>query len=205
MTRQSITLVPDVDPAAVALVTPERSLTWNELEQRARMLANALVGAGVGPGSVWAVLLHNRAEWAEVLMGNARAGSRYVPLNWHLTPRELAELLVDSGAAVLVTEPSLVEAAREAAARACVDRVIVVGEEYETWLADVGDEPPLEGPVGSPLQYTGGTTGRSKGVTRADMSGTASDWRRLLGGWARLVRMPEHGVTLSSTPLSASR
>ncbi len=201
MTRQSFTLVPDVDPAAVAVITPEWTLTWSELEQRARLLANALIGAGVGPAGVWAVLLHNRAEWAEVLMGNARAGSRYVPLNWHLTPHELAELLVDSGAALLVTEPSLVDPAREAAALAGIEQVIVIGDEYETWLAAAGDEPPLEGPVGSPLQYTGGTTGRSKGVTRADMSGTASDWRRLLGGWARLVRMPEHGVTLTSTPL----
>lgn len=201
MTPQRRILIPGVDPGAVAVTTPDRQLTWDELERRGRQLANALDDAGIGSGDVWAVLLHNRVEWPEILMGNARAGSRYVPLNWHLTAGELAELLTDSGAELILTEPALIESALEAAAIAGIERIVQVGDDYESWLTDAGDEPLDERRVGSALLYTGGTTGRSKGVTRADMAGDASDWRRLLGGWARLVRMPEHGVTLASTPL----
>ncbi len=60
---------------------------------------------------------------------------------------------------------------------------------------------PTERSVGTALLYTGGTTGRSKGVTRSDTDGNASDWSRFYGGWGRLVRMPPAGVTLVSTPL----
>jgi long-chain acyl-CoA synthetase len=69
------------------------------------------------------------------------------------------------------------------------------------WLSDASDTPPSERGVGSPLLYTGGTTGRSKGVTRSDQAGHASDWRTLWAGWGRLVRMPTEGTTLSTTPL----
>ncbi|MDJ0769578.1 MAG: AMP-binding protein [Ilumatobacter sp.] len=202
MTRpQRRTLVDGVDPDALAIVGPDRSLTWSELEVRGRRLANALDAAGFGPGNVWSVLLHNRSTWAEIAIGNARAGSRYVPLNWHLTPRELADLLVDSGARLVLTEPDLLDRATEAARLAGVDRIVVVGDEFEAWLGDADDEPPSERQIGTPLLYTGGTTGRSKGVTRSDRDADASDWARLWGGWGRLVRMPTDGRTLTTTPL----
>lgn len=194
-------LLPDGDADGLAVITDERSFTWDELERRACRLAHALDHAGVGHGGIWAVLLHNRAEWPEIVLGNARAGSRYVPLNWHLTAGELAELLNDSGATVLLVEPSLREVADEAAEIAGVTRVIEIGDEYEAWLSDAGEQPPTERRIGSPLLYTGGTTGRSKGVTRSDQAGPASEWRALWGGWGRLVRMPAEGITLTTTPL----
>ena len=194
-------LLPARDPDGLAVITDGRSLTWDELERRACRLAHALDNAGVGHGGVWAVLLHNRAEWPEIVLGNARAGSRYVPLNWHLTAHELAELLNDSGATLLVVEPSLRQVADEASAIAGVTRIVEVGDDYESWLSDASDAPPTERPVGSPLMYTGGTTGRSKGVTRSDQAGPASDWRTLWAGWGRLVRMPTEGTTLATTPL----
>ena len=201
MANQRDALVVGPDPDAIAVTTPDRQLTWGELEARARRLANALDRLDLGGGGTWAVLSHNRVEWPEIVMGNARAGSRYVPLNWHLTAAELAELLVDSGAALLVTDPTLATVGRAAAERAGVSLVIELGPDYEAWLLDAGDAAPTERAVGSALMYTGGTTGRSKGVNRSDMAGDASDWHRLLGGWARSVRMPERGVTLSTTPL----
>jgi len=194
-------LLPDVDPDSTAVTTTERSLTWGELEQRACRLANSLDATGIGKGGVWAVLLHNRVEWPEIVLGNARAGSRYVPLNWHLTANELAELLTDSGATLLVVDPSLRQAADAAAEIAGVTHIIELGDEYEGWLSEASDEPPSERQIGSPLLYTGGTTGRSKGVTRSDQAGPASGWSTLWAGWGRLVRMPTEGTTLASTPL----
>lgn len=188
-------------PGEVAVTAAQGSLTWDELERRACRVANALDAAGVGGGGVWAVLSHNRIEWPEIMLGNARAGSRYVPLNWHLTAGELAELLVDSGAGLLVVDPALRAAAVAAAAIAGVERVIELGDEYEAWLHDAPDTPPTERPIGSPLLYTGGTTGRSKGVTRSDQSGPASNWSRMWAGWGRLVRMPPQGRMLVTTPL----
>ncbi|MFW2335765.1 AMP-binding protein [Ilumatobacter sp.] len=205
MSTQRASLVDGTEPNAVAVTTPDRTLTWAALERRARQVANALDGEGVGEGGIWAVLLHNRAEWPELIMGNARAGARYVPLNWHLTAGELAALLIDSGAELIVTEPALLEWARAAAAETAETagdlRIIQVGDDYESWLDAAGDDVPTERSVGTALLYTGGTTGRSKGVTRSDTDGNASDWSRFYGGWGRLVRMPPAGVTLVSTPL----
>lgn len=199
--RQPLRLFHVDDPHSIALADPERRLTWDEFEDRAIRLANALAGSGVAPGDRWAVLLHNRVEWGEIAVGNARAGARYVPLNWHLTPGELAELLRDSGAVLVVTEPDLGDAAHQAAALAGVDRVIVLGPDYEEWLAAASAEPPTDRQIGSPLMYTGGTTGRSKGVNRSDQNVPASRFADVWPGWGRLVRMPAHGRLLATTPL----
>lgn len=198
---QSFRLIADVDPDAVAVITEARSFTWSEIERRGCRLANALESTGIGGDGIWAVLLHNCAEWPEIVLGNARAGSRYVPLNWHLTANELAELLVDSGAQLLLVDPSLRDAGERAAAIAGGVPIIELGDEYEAWLAEASDQPPTERAIGSPLMYTGGTTGRSKGVTRSDQAGSASDWRLMWSGWGRLVRMPTEGTTLTTTPL----
>ncbi len=80
-----------VSPDAEALWTEERSLSWTELEARSRRFAQGLRKAGVDEGETWAVLATNRFEWGEMSIGNGRAGSRYVPLNWHLTAAEITE------------------------------------------------------------------------------------------------------------------
>ncbi len=191
------------DPAGEAVWTPTATLTWVELENRALRLAHALGTRGVAPGERWAVLAHNRVEWPEFLIGNARAGTRMAPLNWHLRDRELAELLVDSGARLLVVDDSLEETGRRAAEMAGLDAdaVMVLGSTYESWLAGSPDSPPSERPMGSSLLYTGGTTGRSKGVTRSDASGPVSRWADRGSAWGSQARLPGRGVGLVTTPM----
>ena len=162
-------LVAPSDPSAVAVIGPERSLTWEQLERRSRQLAQALDGAGVGVGGVWGVLARNRCEWAEFQLGNARAGSRVVPLNWHLTPVELTALIDDSGCRLIVVDPDLRAVAEEAAAGTTVTRIIELGDEYESWLVDAGDGLLTARAAGTALMFTGGTTGKSKGVTRPEL------------------------------------
>lgn len=187
-------------PEAEAVWTEDRSLTWEELEERARRFASGLRGEGVGPGGAWGVLARNRFEWAELAIGNGRAGAHYVPLNWHLTAPEIAELLVDSASALLVVAPDLAEVGRAAAEQAGLVRVLVLGEAYETWLAGQDDAPLPDGPLGSPLQYTGGTTGRSKGVVRSDAGGRASTLAAGYTAWGSLVGAPEEDRVLLCTP-----
>ncbi len=198
--HQKYLLVDTDDPGAIAVEAPERSLTWDQLEQRARQLANALQGSGIGAGVVWGVLAHNRAEWPEFYLGNGRAGARLVTLNWHLTASELSDLIVASKAMLIVVEPGLVDRVREVAEHNNV-QLIVLGQGYEAWLDEAGDQPLTERRVGSPMLFTGGTTGKSKGVNRSDQKGNASDWAMIWDGWASLVRMPVEGPMLLSTPL----
>ncbi len=204
---QPLHLIEVDDPSAVAVSYGGETITWSALEERARRLARAL-NADVGPGQAWAALAHNRIEWAEWVLGNARAGTRMVPLNWHLTANELADLLTDSQARLLITEPSLAEVAREAAELVGGVRVLIVGGQsddpaaaYETWLSTTDDEPLSERTAGSPMLFTGGTTGRSKGVTRSDHTTPVAAWSSRWSGWGRLVEKPSTGTTLITTPL----
>ena len=85
-----------------AIWTPIASLTFEQLEDRSRRVANGLHARGVGSGQAYGILATNCVEWPELVLGNVRAHTRYVPLNWHLTAGEIAELLVDSGSRLLI-------------------------------------------------------------------------------------------------------
>jgi len=195
-------LMSPIDPMTAAVIASDRVLSWDEVETRARRLARALDGAGVSLGDVWGVLARNRVEWAEFSLGNARAGSRIVPFNWHLTAVEIAALMDDSACRLVVVERDLRSLVEDAASNAgTIETIIELGPEYEAWLDDAGDEVLDERPSGSPLMFTGGTTGKSKGVTRAELGAGISNFAATWGGWGSLVRMPEHGATLITTPL----
>jgi long-chain acyl-CoA synthetase len=190
-------------PHTVAVVADGGSLTWAQLEERARRVANQLAAAGLAPGDPWALLAHNRLEWAELFLGNVFAGTRYVPLNWHLTVPELEYLLTNSGATMLVVDPANEEKGRAAAAAVGIpaDRVLVLGPEYEAWRDAGADTQPANTVAGSPLLYTGGTTGASKGVIRADSGVPIDRWVIGSGMWGGFVRMPDAGTLLVTTPL----
>ena len=193
-------LSPAVDRDAAAVRLGGESRSWDEVEQRARRLARAL-DADLGAGGIWAVLSHNRTEWAEWGLAMARSGTRLVPLNWHLTATEIAALLSDSGTSLIVVGPGLEDLASEAAAIAGVGRIVRVAHDYEDWIGAHTDEPLDNRASGSPMLFTGGTTGRSKGVTRSDQSAPVSTWPKVWGGWGDLVQKPTDGPTLISTPL----
>lgn len=188
------------NPDGEAVWTPTATQTWSELEGRARQVAQAIRAEGVEPGDAWGLLANNRIEWAEILVGNARSGARYVPLNWHLTAGEVAELLEDSGSSFLLIDPENETVGREAAAIAGIERVILLGADYDAWVSAQSEAPLPDCTAGAPLQYTGGTTGRSKGVNRSDQGGPASDAFGPMNRWGQLVGMPESGRGLLCTP-----
>ncbi len=202
-TAQPLFVLPRTSQEAdsVAVWTEQGSLTWAVLEARARRVAQGLRTEGVGEQDAWAILARNRLEWPELALGNARAGSRYVPLNYHLTVAEMAELLTDSASKLLVVGSDDEAVGREAAAAVGIDRIIVLGSDYETWLSEQSPEPLAECPAGAALQYTGGTTGRSKGVIRSGASVTASELARPFAQWGRMTHMPESAQMMLVTPI----
>src|ERR1039458_1771196 len=94
-------------PDRVALIAPDAAggvtaRTYGELNDRAQRLAEVLVAHGAGPGRPVASAVRNGLEPFEVATAAAMAGAPFLPLNWHLKSAELAYLLEDSGAAVMV-------------------------------------------------------------------------------------------------------
>lgn len=190
-----------------AIVCGDRRETYGELDTRTNRLANALVDVGVAPLERVAVMLPNGVEILEVGLATAKAATVVVPVNWHLKRDELAWILVDSGAEVLVTHASLLGEALPALDTVPGCRLVVVGEDdgsdargYERVLANARDTRPDR--VGFETAefffYTSGTTGRPRGVERdSPKPGAPSTSRALAAMWG----FTEDDVWLAASPL----
>jgi fatty-acyl-CoA synthase len=151
-----------------AIVDGERRFTYAEFGGRAHRLAGLLKREGVQPGDRIAALCPNSHVMLEMHNGVPMANCALVPINVRLAPREIAYILENSGARILVAASEFAEAARTVADAAAA-RVILAGDEsteYEQLLAS-SDPCPTE-PVDEmsllAINYTSGSTGQPKGV-----------------------------------------
>lgn len=175
-----------MQPGATALRFAGSTTTWAELARRVSGLAGALHRRGVGAGDRVMILMLNRPEFVEACLAATMLGAIAVPVNFRLTPPELAYLVDNCGAGVLITEPLLAPVAaavREIAP--AVSAVIVAEAEtddsvlgYEDLVAeDPSPAPRVDVPNDSPalIMYTSGTTGHPKGavLTHANLAGQA--------------------------------
>ena len=162
----------ETTPSKAALVLGDDVRTYAELADRAARLATVFHDRGVpsdGTGAV-AVMVPNSFEFFETAFGACRVEARFLPVNWHLKSDELAWILADSGAQVLVAHPSLKEYVDVALEQTPSCSVLWTGEEYERAIASA-DPWPTEG-WRSPafIFYTSGTTGRPKGVVHGGLT-----------------------------------
>ena len=149
-----------------------RQVTYAELGQGVRALASGLAARGFSKGDVLAVYMPNVPEYAIAFHGAASAGGKCTTVNPLYTANELTHQLEDSGARFLLTVPPFLEAAREAAERAGIDELFVLGEgEGATPVTELlGDPSQAPEPDIDPdadlavLPYSSGTTGLPKGV-----------------------------------------
>jgi long-chain acyl-CoA synthetase len=160
----------------IAVIDGDTSVTFREFARRCRLLANGLRTLGLERNDRVAILAANRAEYLEAYVGIPTGGFVIVPLNTRHALPELEYALRDSGARVLITD-------RPAGGlRGLVERVVTIGDEYESLLA-AGDGPadganPVSDSDLAGLFYTGGTTGAAKGVmlTHGNLVANARHW-----------------------------
>ncbi len=96
-----------MQPNDTALRHLGATTTWIELERRVTALAGALHRRGVGFGDRVLILMLNRPEFVESFLAVNKLGAIAVPVNFRMTPAEIAYLVSDSAAEVVVTEPVL--------------------------------------------------------------------------------------------------
>ncbi len=82
-------------------------MTWAQLRERVAALAGALNRRGVGFGERVMILMLNRTEFMESVLAINMLGAIAVPVNFRLTPAEIAFLISDCEARLLITEPVL--------------------------------------------------------------------------------------------------
>ena len=96
-----------MQPDATALRFLGQTTTWGDLDRRVTALAGALSRRGVGFGDRVLILMLNRTEFIESVLAANLLGAIAVPVNFRMTPPEIAFLVSDCEARVVVTEPVL--------------------------------------------------------------------------------------------------
>jgi long-chain acyl-CoA synthetase len=164
--------------------------TTDQIADRVRRLSGGLRAAGVGPGDRVVVCMANCPEVSITYHAIWRAGAVATPVLFLLSEDELRHVLTDSGAVLVVTTTEFLAKVLAAAGSAPGIRGVVVAGDRDA-PADSAipllDFAALESadPAGrldrdpdslAALLYTGGTTGRSKGVMISHNALSAAAW-----------------------------
>jgi long-chain acyl-CoA synthetase len=184
-------------PHDLALDDLTRRRTWAELVDRATRLGHVLRDdLGLEPGTHLASLMGNRVEWFELTLATLLTGLWLVPVNTHLQRDEIADVLGDAHASVVLTDDANRAAALDAGAHA----IVGIGTELDARIAAASAAPfPLDAPPGGRMMYTSGTTGRPKGVKRA-LPPTVAGYLDVLQSMGRAVGLDGSGPHLLTGP-----
>ena len=191
-------------PDAPALEFEGTSVSYGELDRRSSQVANALRSAGVQAGDRVAFIDKNGLEWFEVTFGLAKIGAVNVSVNWRLAPAEMAQVIGDAQAHVVIVGTEFFGHIEKVAAELpSVETIIAIGAHddwpaYADWAgAQAADDPGVQATSGDVAfqLYTSGTTGLPKGVMLTNANffggviGIAEQWRFSTDS-VNLVMMP---------------
>jgi long-chain acyl-CoA synthetase len=172
------------------LVSGERYLSPTALRANAHKAASAMHHMGIWQGDVVALLLRNDFVYFEATQGAGLLGATTVPMNWHMTPEEIAYILDDCDAKLVIAHSDLLT---EAVLSVCLGREVVAVEtpreivsayrmtedalklpgalaEWYSWISAYPAWTEEPRAMSQPMFYTSGTTGMPKGVRRKGVS-----------------------------------
>lgn len=199
-------------PEREAVVDGAERLGWRELARQARRLAGGLRRAGVEPGDRVASLLVNGIPFCLAVFAAAELGAVLVPLNTKLRRDELAFMLRNAGARVLLANPEWYEEIAPVRAQLPCTAYVLTAERPPAGTRPFAalleaPEPPGPAPTAAAaddapafILYTSGTTGRPKGavLTHANVLHSCLNYQRVYGlrdGERSLVTVPLFHVT----------
>ncbi|WP_309606388.1 AMP-binding protein [Phenylobacterium sp.] len=164
----------DLKPDAVFIHDPSgKTHTFGKVNASANRIVRLLRAHGLEDGDSVALVCSNRVEFVEVLAATQRAGLRITPVNWHLNADEIGYIIKDCEAKAVFCEARVATAC--AAVAQCPDlrvKVAIGGPidgflDYDATLAELHGSDIDDPTLGNAMMYTSGTTGRPKGVYRA--------------------------------------
>ena len=176
----SYTLASILDRAArlygerTAIIDGDCNWNWSEYVHRIACAASVLHSMGIRPGQRFAIISHNSCQVAELINAGYWMGAVPVPINYRLAPAEMAYILTDADIRLLVIEDRFSALLDDACFSDWSKNILLLSRrKVESSLPQYLDRMEAENPaaihVSDPdddalLLYTGGTTGRSKGV-----------------------------------------
>ncbi|MCL6574946.1 AMP-binding protein [Kyrpidia sp.] len=203
-----------------ALVYRSQVYSFSELYRDSLRFASALNRMGLGKGDVIAIHLFNMPQYVIAYYGILLSGAVFTPISPLLPVDDVAFQLRDSEASALITHERLAGVARQAVEGTGVKRVFVTGDEEmgppfrpidtgslgDGWLSlgkVLCQESPMEPDVPfrpeedlAHLAYTGGTTGRPKGVMLTHRHVVANTVQYAAWGTGCLPRVEDGGLVL---------
>ena len=196
------------DHPAIVMAGSGETVTYGEMDQTANRFARLLRGRGLARGDRFAMLMENNALYLQLVWGSQRAGTMMVPISTRLTAPEIAYILRDAGARLLVTSIECADVAGRLRTECPECEALVLGsggeDDLEAALA-AQDSAPIADPLpGQYMLYSSGTTGRPKGIKpRPPESDDVLAVNPLVGLAVMGAGMPADGsmVYLSPAPL----
>ena len=144
-------------PDRLAVVSGDTRLTYRELETRANAIAARLQASGLQRGAIVGLFVERSADMVAAMLGIAKAGAAYLPLDPGFPQDRLAYIVEDAGAAMIVTDEAL-----EAKAQLFGAPIVTL----DSATAESGALQPVrvDAEELAYVIYTSGSTGRPKGV-----------------------------------------
>ncbi len=197
---ESASRFPDTDAVVMG---PER-ITYAGLWEQTRRYAAVLAEAGVGPGDSVAMLMPNVPDFPRVYYAALSLGAVVVPVHALLVGREIAYVLRDSHAKVLIAAAPLLEQGAAGAAEAGVPVLAVLGGDgvdrldekaatatpIDTYVQREPEDPAV-------ILYTSGTTGVPKGAVLTHLNMTMN----AVVSATSVIALQRGDVTLGCLPL----
>ena len=167
------------DHPAVIMAGSGETLTYRQLDERSNQLAHLFRQHGLQPGDHVALFMENQIRYMEIVWAALRSGLYLTAINSFLTTEELAYIVDDCDARLVVSSRAKAEvaAAIDPAATPKVERWLMTDgvadddagpawEPYEAAAAALATTPIDDETPGTFMLYSSGTTGRPKGIKR---------------------------------------
>ena len=210
MTHPSVHAKTTPDKVAYVMAESGQALTYRELDQNSNQAAHLFRSLGLRAGDHIALLMENSLDFLEICWAAQRSGLYYTPISLYLRPPEIAHVLRDSGAQLLVVSPAIVESLGAETLRNMQPglHIMVTGAPLAgipSWREAMAPQPETPIPdevAGVDMLYSSGTTGRPKGVKRLqtfEPIGTVHPLTQILLG--RMLGMAADSIYLSPAPL----
>lgn len=163
------------DHPAVIMAGSGETITYRDLDEAANRIAHWLRAQGLQAGDTIAVLMENSPRYYEIFWASQRSGLILVPISTHLTASEVAYILDDSDARLLITTRLFGPLVQQMQTQGMKLPLLTYGANIEgggessaeRLLFACPDAPIADQSAGRLMLYSSGTTGRPKGIVPA--------------------------------------